>query len=1057
MKITDLSVKRPVTATVFYLALIVLGVFSLGRLAIDLIPDISFPVIVIYSTYPGVSPEEVEENLTKVIENTASSASRIEKVSSTSREGTSVVVVEYQWGTDLAEASNDLRERLDLIRDFIPEDASQPVLFKFDPSMTPIMVLSLEGRRDLESLRFIAENTIQTSLEQIDGVASVSVEGGLQKQIHIDLDRTLLASYGLSIDRIVNAVRGENLNVTGGAVTEGARKYSLRTIGRLDDLVEIRSIIVGNKNGKPVYLENVAAVYSGYVDDEMDVKVDRNEAIILHVQKQSGTNTVLISNRVQERIDTIKRSLPEDVRLVELFVSAEFINNAITNVWRVALLGGALAIFILLIFLRNLPTTLIVAVSIPLSIIITIIAMYFFNLTLNMLSLGGLALGIGMLVDNSIVIIENIFRYRESGAKAGEAARHGSQEMANAIIASTLTTVAVFLPLVLFIRGLARELFRDLAFTVTFSLLASLLVALTVIPMLSSRIRKVAIKKKSNTLLDVEEELKGRGSALRLLDRIYGASLSWALRHKALVLIVIVLLFAGSLAMIPRVGVELFPESDQGMIMMDIETAVGSDIDTTREAVEKIYGLVEENVPERKVSVVLSGVSGGFFSTTASNRGSIQIALEELEDRDRSDREIIDSLRPLVAQVPGAEVRFSSGFGPGGGGGMSGGLTVSIRGNDLEKGKGLALRIEDIMNSVEAIQDAQVSREEGLPEYRIRVDRNRVAQYGLTTAQVGTTIKRAFAGETVATVLYEGDEVDVRVRFRPEDRVSVGDIDQISVSSPLGFSVPLANLVEVEKAYGPVSIARENQQRVIDINARVTGDVRTAVNTLKEQVDQLAIPAGFSVVYGGSWEDIQAVIKDLVLVLILSVALIYFIMAAQFESFRDPFIIMFTLPMTFVGVIWIHLLTGTIFSAFSGIGLLMLVGIVVNNGIILVDYTNLLRKRDYDLTRAVVAAGRIRLRPILMTMLTTVLALMPMAFFGGSGSELRKPMALTVTGGLLVSTVFTLILIPVLYHLFEGSREKRRLRRLAEGGDQTQLVAIAQTAEQPAEREAIRG
>ena len=1043
MKITDLSVKRPVTATVFYLALIVLGVFSLGRLAIDLIPDISFPVIVIYSSYPGVSPQEVEANLTKVIENTAASASRIEKISSTSSEGTSLVVVEYQWGSDLAEASNDLRERLDLVRDFIPEDASQPVLFKFDPSMTPVMVLSIEGRRDLESLRFIAENTIKTNLEQIDGVASVNVEGGLEKQIHIDLDRILLASYGLSIDQIVNVVRAENLNVTGGSVTEGAQKYSLRTIGRLDDLTEIRAIIVGNRNGKPVYLENVAAVYTGYLEDEMDVMVDRNDAIILSVQKQSGTNTVLISNRVQERIDTIKRSLPEDVRLVELFVSADFINDAISNVWRVALLGGFLAVVVLLVFLRNLPTTLIVAVSIPLSIIITIIAMYFFDLTLNMLSLGGLALGIGMLVDNSIVIIENIFRYRESGAKAGEAARHGSQEMANAIIASTLTTVAVFLPLVLFIRGLARELFRDLAFTVTFSLLASLLVALTLIPMLSSRIRKVGIKKKSNTLLDVEEELKGRSAALRFLDRIYGASLGWALRHKALVLVAIVLLFGGSLALIPRVGVELFPESDEGMIVMNIETAIGSDIDTTREAVAKIYEIVEKNVPEKKLSVVQAGATGGFFSTAAANNGSIQIVLKDLGERDRADGEIIEALRPLVAGVPGVEVRFSTHFGPGGGAGMSGGLTVSVLGNDLEEGKELAAKIEEIMGTVDTVQDARVSREEGLPEYRIRVDRNRAAQYGLTVAQVGTTIKRAFAGETVATVLLEGEEVDVRVRFRPEDRVSIRDIDRISVASPLGFSVPLTNLVEIDKAYGPVSIGRENQQRVIEIDARVTGDVRTAVNRIKEQVDQLAMPPGFSIVYGGSWEDIQSVIKDLVLVLVLSMTLIYFIMAAQFESFRDPFIIMFTLPMTFVGVIWIHLLTGTIFSAFSGIGLLMLVGIVVNNGIILVDYTNLLRKRDYELTRAVVAAGRIRLRPILMTMLTTILALLPLAFFGGSGSELRTPMALTVVGGLLVSTVFTLILIPVIYHLFEGRREKRRLRRMAESGDrQSEMLEV---------------
>ena len=1030
MKITDLSVKRPVTITVFYLALIVLGLFSLGRLALDLIPDISFPVIVIFSSYPGVSPEEVEENLTKIIENTAASASGIEKISSTSREGSAIVQVEYQWGADLAEASNDLRERLDLIRDFIPDEATQPVLFKFDPSMTPIMVLSVEGERDQESLRYIAENTIKANLEQIDGVASVNVSGGLQRQVNVDLNRTLLASYGLSVDQVVGTVRAENMNVTGGAVSEGARKFTLRTIGKLTTLEALRGLVVGVREGKAVYLDDVASVYSGYADADTDVLIDRQPAIILVVQKQSGTNTVQVANRVQERIESLKRSLPADIRLVEAFNSSDFIRDAISNVWQVALLGGVLAVVILYIFLRNLPTTLIVAVSIPLSIIITIIAMYFFNLTLNMLSLGGLALGIGMLVDNSIVIIENIFRYRESGAKGGEAARHGTQEMANAIMASTLTTVAVFLPLVLFIRGLARELFRDLAFTVTFSLLASLLVALTLIPMLSGQIRKVAIKKKSSTLLDVEEELKGRGALLRWLDRAYAGVLAWSLRRRALVILGVLVLFAGSLALIPRVGVELIPQTDQGDIILNVRTAVGSDIDTTRRAVERIYEIIEENVPEKRFALIQTGTGGMFFASAASNRASIRLSLVDISERTRQDKEIMEALRPLVAQVPGTTVRFSTGFGPGMGGG-GGNLTVSVRGYDLDQGAALSERIKAVMDSVETVVDSNITREEGLPEYEIRVDRNRAAQYGFSAAQVGTTIRRAFAGENVARVLLEGEEVDVRVRFRPEDRLSSRDIERITVSTPMGASIPLSNLVTVERGYGPVSISRQSQQRVINIEARVLGDVRGAVSRIQEGVAGLAIPEGFSVVYGGDWENIQSTIKDLVLVLALSIILIYFIMAAQFESFRDPFIIMFTLPMTFVGVIWIHLATGTIFSAFSGIGLLMLVGIVVNNGIILVDYTNLLRKRSYELTRAVLAAGRIRLRPILMTVLTTTLGLVPLAFFTGSGSELRRPMALTVIGGLTVSTLFTLVLIPVLYHAFEGGRERRRLRRAA--------------------------
>ncbi len=1032
MKITDLSVKRPVTVVVICLALAVLGIFSLGRLAIDLIPDISFPVILIYTSYPGVSPEEVEENLTKTIENAAASASRVEKITSTSSEGSAFVVVEYQWGTDLADASNDLRERLDLIRDFIPEEATQPVLFKFDPSMMPIMILSVEGRRDPASLRYIAESTVKTNLEQIDGVASVAVDGGVQRQINVDLNRALLASYGLTIDRVVGLLRAENLNVTGGSVVEGARKYSLRTLGKFSSPEQIRGVVVGGSGGRTIRLEDVASVYNGEVDDETDVLLDRSPTIILRVQKQSGTNTVQIAARVKERLARLRQSLPADIKLVEVFAPSNFISQAIANVWQTALIGGLLAIGILFLFLRNIPTTLIIGVSIPLSFVITIIAMYFAGLTLNMLSLGGLALGIGMLVDNSIVIIENIFRYRESGVKPSEAARHGTLEMGNAVMASTLTTVAVFLPLVLFIRGLARELFRDLAFTVTFSLLASLGVALTVVPMLSSRIRAVRVRQKSNTLLNVEEELEARGTVLRFVDRIYRTALSWTIHHRWIVLAGIVVLFGASLALIPRIGVELIPQSDQGDINLAITTAIGSDLDTTREAVDRIYRIIEEKVPEKKSALIQVGASGMFFGGNSANTASIRLALVDLGQRSRTDKQITDVLRPLFAGVPGATVRFSSGFGPMGGGGTGGGLKVSVRGFDLEGGKRLAEQVKSVMDSVDSVVDARISREEGLPEYRIRVDRNRAAQYGLTAAAVGTTIKRAFGGEAVAKVLLEGNEVDVRVRFRPEDRVSSRDLDLISVTTPAGGSVPLTDLLDVDRGYGPVTIQREGQQRVIDIEAQVLGDVRSAVARIKAGVDRLAIPEGFTIIYGGSWEDIQKTIKDLVLVLALSIILVYFIMAAQFESFRDPFIILFTLPTAFIGVIWIHLATGTIFSAFSGIGVLVLVGIVVNNGIILVDYANMLRKRGYELDRGVLAAGRTRLRPILMTVLTTVLGLVPMAFFQGSGSELNRGLGLTVIGGLTLSTLFTLFLVPVLYHLFESGRERRRLRKLQE-------------------------
>jgi len=1033
MKISDLSVDRPVTTIVVYLAIVVLGIFSLGKLAIDLIPDISFPVIAIFSRYTGAAPEEVEENLTKAVENAASSASNIEKISSNSSEGNSIVIIEYKWGTDMTEAAADLREKLDLIRDFIPDDASQPTLFKFDPSMMPIMILTVQGKRNLENLRYIAENDIKYNLEQIDGVASVQIMGGLETQIHVDLDRALLASYSLSIDQVINIVRAENMNITGGSVDEGSMTYMVRTLGKFKNLDEIKHLIVANNKGKPIYLSDVANVYSGYKDSNVDVKIDRDNAIVLAVQKQSGTNTVQIAKKVENKIKNLTVSLPEDVKMVKIYASSDFIKRSISDVWKVALMGSILAVLVLFAFLKNLPTTLIISVSIPLSIIITFIFMYFFGLTLNILSLGGLALGIGMLVDTSIVVIENIFRYREYGAKPIEAAKFGTQEMTNAIIASTLTTVVVFLPMVLFIKGMASELFKDLAFTVTFSLLSSLLVALTIIPMLSSKIKHVKIKERANSLRSIDYELQSRGKVLRFLDKRYKSVLGWSIKHKVVIVISIFVIFAASLFLIQAISVEFLPQSDEGQIIVNVKTPIGSSVDTTRKAVERLYNIVEENVPEKKSAFIQVGRVGEMMGRESSNSAQIWLTLVDLEKRKRSDNDIIEALRPLFSSVPGIDTSFSTNPG---GAGMVGtsGLTVSVRGYDLKQGKNLADKIKGVMEKVKTIKDVDVSRKEGLPEYRILIDRDRAALFGLNTAQVGTTIKRAFAGEEAATVVFKGDEVGILLRFKEKDRIKSSDLDLISVATPYGSLVPLSNLVRIEKGYGPVTIEREGQQRVVNINANVRGDMKTTVAQIKESVSKLAIPSNFNIIYGGSWEDFQDVLKDLIMVLILSIILIYFIMAAQFESFFDPFIIMFTLPMTFIGVVWMHIITGTTFSAVSGIGVLVLTGIVVNNGIILVDYTNLLRKRGYDLLDAVILAGRTRLRPILMTMLTTVLGLIPMALGIGSASEMRAPMARTVIGGLLVSTIFTLVLIPTLYTIFEMRREKRRIKRLARVG-----------------------
>jgi len=1031
MKISELSVNRPVTTVVVFLAIIVLGVYSLGKLAIDLIPDISYPMIAVFSNYPGVGPQEVEENLTKVIENAAASASNVKKITSTSREGQTMVSIEYEWGTDMGDAAAELREKLDLIRDFLPDEASQPVIFKFDPSMIPIMVLVVEGKRDLKSLRYIAENDIKNNFEQIDGVANVQIWGGLQRQVHVDLDRTALASYGLTVDQVINIIRAEHINIAGGSIDEGNTTFSLRTVGKFQSIEEIENVIIANVRGVPVYLKDLADIYDGYVEEDMDARIGRHDAIIMVAQKQSGTNTVQIARLMEERIKALEEFLPPDISINKFYSPADFIEDSINNVWQIALIGGVLAVFVLFIFLRNLPTTLIISVSIPLSLITTFVFMYLFDLTINMMSLGGLALGIGMLVDNSIVVLENIFRYREFGAKPAEASKLGSQEMSNAIIASTLTTVTVFLPLVFFIKGLASELFKDLAFTVTFSLLSSLLVALTIIPMLSSKIKKVRLRKKADSLRDLEGELASRGKVLRFLDDIYSEILGWALSHRWVFVGLVLAVLGGSIFSLKVIGVEFMPQSDEGFIQMRIKTPIGTNIDTTRRTVDKIYGIIEEKVPERDMTFLQIGRGGEAQGFEAPNQAEIWLILADRKERTRSDKEVIADLREEMQGVPGVNVEYSTGGGHGAG---SGNLSVIISGYDLNQGKEIAEKLKEIMEGVKNINDVRISREEGLPEFRIKVDRNRAALFGINVAVVGNAIKRAFSGEDVANVILKGEEIGVLVRLKEQDRVSSGDLELISIASPFGSQVQLSNFAKIEKGYGPVTLERERQQRVVYVHARVEGDVKGAVDAIKKEADKLALPAGFSILYGGSWENLQETIKDLVLVMLLAIILIYLIMSALFESFMDPFIIMFTLPMTFIGVVWMHIVTGNTFNAVSGIGVVMLAGIVVNNGIILVDYTNLLRKRGYDLLDAVKLAGRTRLRPILMTMLTTVLALIPMAMAIGSGSEMRSPMARTVIGGLLVSTVFTLVFIPVLYTMFETGKLKRIEKRMRKRG-----------------------
>jgi HAE1 family hydrophobic/amphiphilic exporter-1 len=894
----------------------------------------------------------------------------------------------------------------------------------------------------MKSLRYLAENEIKRSFEQIDGVAQVMMWGGKESQVHVDLDRTLLASFNVSMEQIVGAMKARHVNIAGGSIDEANKNFSLRTVGKFRSVEDVGDVVVGMNGGVPIYVKDVARVYEGYVEEEAEVKKGWNDTVLMLIQKQSGTNTVQIAKRVEQKMAELQRSLPPDVRIVKFFTSADFIKQSITDVWQTAWMGGILAIIVIFIFLRNLPTTMIISVSIPLSVVVTFIFMYFFKLTINMISLGGLALGIGMLVDNSIVVLENIFRYREYGVKPLEAAKLGSSEMFTAISASTLTTVAVFLPLALFVKGLASELFSDLAFTVTFSLLASLVVAMTVVPMLTTRIKQVKARGNLTSLLDVERELSTRKGINGWLDRVYRQVIAWSLAHRAAVVILTSLLFLGSIPLVRGLGVEFLPQSDSSFINATLETPVGSSLDVTKNAVFKINQYIEGNIPERDIVSYAIGRQGEEQGFLAPNTAQIWMTLVDIDKRKRSDLEVADDLRRFAAGLPGVTARFETG---GGEGGDSGNLEIAVKGYDLRQGKILADKMKAVMEKVDNVKDVRVSREEGNPEYRIVLDKDLASYFGLSAAQIGQAIKQAFAGETVASMELKGEEVDIFMRLREDQRRSWRDLELITLATPAGVNVPLSNLVRIERQFGPVNIQREKQERVVYLNARVSGDIKGAVDRIQSGARQIAVPPGFTILYGGSWQDLQETLSDLILTFALSIMLVYLIMAAQFESFADPFIIMFTLPLTFVGVVWVHILWGMNFSTYSGMGVIVLAGIVVNNGIILVDYTNLLRKRGFGLLEAAALAGRSRLRPVLMTSLTTVLGLVPMALAIGEGAEMRAPMARTIIGGLFVSTMFTLVFIPVLYTMFENRRIKRRGKRSAAKGRRAAVPGLPES------------
>jgi HAE1 family hydrophobic/amphiphilic exporter-1 len=1003
-----------------FAAILVLGGFSLQRLAIDLYPDISLPVIAVITDYRGAGPAEVEKMVTEPIEKWVATVNNIEHLDSTSRDGSSLVLVRFDWGTDMNQAANDVRERMSFAETMLPDDASKPLVIKFDPSLMPIMVLSLSGSMDLAKLRHLADETIKYKLEQVEGVASVNVSGGKEREIQVLVDRNRLASVDLSLSHLLGTIRAENLNLPAGFLESGPEEFLVRTMGEFEKVDHIGNVVIAYRNRTPVYLKDVAQIKDSFKEKRNEVFVNGKPGVIIMVQKQSGTNTVRVANRAHQQLQQLRDDLPSGVHIETIFDTSEFIKESIAQLRQTAILGGIICLVVVFLFLVSLPSTLIIFTAIPLSILVTFIFLYSVRLTLNILTLGGLALGIGLMVDNAIVVLENTFRHRERGEPVKEAAIVGADEVGMAITASTLTTLVVFLSL-LFTTGIAGIFLRYIAYTVVFSLSASLIVALTLIPVLSS---------KYLSMRKVEE--KGKGNfARRMTDYVevrYKAILNWALGHRKTVIVSsLSILIAVLFFLLPRIGTEFMPRTDQGQINISVETPIGTRLGITSEVAKDVEEIVRKNVPEVKYILAQVGSGGGMmgFGGEGSNNASVTVKLVDLAKRKRSSKEVIDTLRSVFKQeqtrLGMTKIRLAQAEeGPPG---LFGGapISIDIRGYDLKEADKLAHEISHLIGEIKGVVELKISYEVGRPELRIAINRELAATLGINTSQVADALQTANEG-TVASYFREGgDEYNILVRLRPQDRGSPADIKRIYITSPLGQQISLDSIAELQRVAGPIKIERKDQQRVVTVSARVSGrSIGEIDKDIRSKVSSLVLPPEFSLKYGGEQEQMAESSQSFSLALVLAVILVYMVMASQFESLRHPLVIMFSIPFAGIGLVCILFLTGTIFSMIVYIGMIMLAGIVVNNGIVMISYINILRDKGMSVSEAVhLGAGR-RLRPILMTTFTTVFALLPMALGIGPGAELWAPMARTVIGGLSVSMIFTLIFIPTLYTIFAG-------------------------------------
>ena len=1032
MSIYSSAVKRPIMTTLCFVAVTIMGLFSLSKLPIDLLPDIETNTIMVMTSYQGASAQDIEQNITRPLENTLNSVEHLKHISSNSRENISIITLEFEFGYDIDALTNDVRDKLDMVSSYLPDGSENPIIFKFSTDMIPIMMLSAQAEESMPGLYKILDEAVANPLARVDGVGSVSISGAPKREIHIYIDPVRLEAYNLTVEGIAGLIAAENRNIPGGSFDIGSDTYSLRVQGEFGSPLQMKDIVVGSYNGRNIYLHDVARIDDSLEERAQKTVTNGNKGAMIVIQKQSGANSVEISNKILEMLPDLQKRLPSDVKLDMIVNSSENITRTIDSLVETVLYALLFVMLVVFCFLGRWRATMIICITIPISLIASFIYLAMTGTSLNIISLSSLSISIGMVVDDAIVVLENVTTHIERGSDPKQAAIHGTNEVGISVIASTLTLIAVFFPLTL-VTGMTGVLFKQLGWMVTIMMIISTTCALSLTPMLCSQLLRKNIKHGKLYTIFFTPIQKG----LDAVDRGYGRMLNWVVTHKVKTIVSCTIIFLASIFLLRFVGSEFFPTQDSGRMSVSLELPIGTRVEIADEVAGRIANEWAEKFPEIKVLNYTTGQasSDNTFASMQNNGShiiSMNISLHDLEDRERGIVEIADLMRESLKNYP--EIKKQKVNVGGGGMGGQSSIDFEVYGYDFAETDSVAQQLKRVLNNIKGTADVIISRSDYQPEYQVDFDREKLAIYGLNLQTAATYLRNRINGSIASRYREEGEEYDIKVMYAPENRTSIADIENILIYSNTGKAVRVKDVGKVVERFSPPTIERKDRERIITVSTVVSGvPMSDVVTAAQAEIDKMEIPTGINVEISGSYEDQQEAFGDLLLLGLLIILLVYIVMAAQFESLAYPGIIMTSLPFAFTGVFLLLFLTGHNLNVMSMIGAIMLIGIVVKNGIVLIDYISLNRERGMSIRTAVVNGGESRLRPIVMTALTTILGMVPMAVSSGQGAEMWQPMGVAVIGGLTFSTLLTLFFVPAMYCLFAAvgiKRTRKQLRKI---------------------------